>query len=324
MTWAVYRLAYQALSPVHLGYHTLGYIKLTRPYITGRAMWGAATAGLTRCYGMPDEADRSYRWFGNHVKKNVIFSYFFPAIDTSAPLLPAFSSNGLKFGSYSQYDFQRIFIGSTTQTAVDPDSNTAEDESLHESEYIRHKVMDIDGTVKDIHFVGYLFINEHIGLDIQHVPGVMGWRGCDMAVETAVREISIGGDNKYGWGRLRLCPDLCGPADEFFMNELVIADDGENRPEIVFPSNQMLPAHLCIDEDVCAKGDIEPLAFRQWRAHHDAKDGHEGAGQMLLSSSSLYWMPGTILNTAVRFEVGEYGILEKVKGNAKKDNGEAK
>ena len=33
MSWRTYRVVYQAKSPVHIGWHTLGYINLTRYYI---------------------------------------------------------------------------------------------------------------------------------------------------------------------------------------------------------------------------------------------------------------------------------------------------
>ena len=108
MDWQPYRLVYQAKSPIHIGYRTLGFIQRTRYYIPGRALWGAITANLTRAYGSYEQ----YGPVGEDVKSSILFSYFYPAPEPDKPLLPCFTADGLMFASpdgkqrLSQGDFR--------------------------------------------------------------------------------------------------------------------------------------------------------------------------------------------------------------------------
>ncbi len=79
MSWKAYRLVYQAKSPIHIGWHTLGYIKLTRYYIPGKNMWASFTENLTRAGNKKDIAE--YKKIGNILKNNILISYFYPALD---------------------------------------------------------------------------------------------------------------------------------------------------------------------------------------------------------------------------------------------------
>ena len=44
----IYELQFEAQSPIHIGYKKIGTLKTTRYYISGKAMWGALTAHITR------------------------------------------------------------------------------------------------------------------------------------------------------------------------------------------------------------------------------------------------------------------------------------
>jgi len=323
MKWTAHRLIYRAMGPVHIGCHTLGYIKLTYPYITGRAMWGAATANLTRAYGkFPDRVSTEYQRFGELFKKQVIFSYFFPAFEGEKPWLPRYTEQGLCFHSSScpadpvpERRFQQVFFGSFLQTAVSPHVNTAEDETLHESEFIRHRVVfpaagGNDG-VRPVYFVGYVFIRNDAVLEGY---GDVSWEGGDVAIKPAM-EIFIGGDRKYGWGRLRLdgvyknicCMHGCG----------VVLD--KCAPVICVEKGQSIPAHAVADEGVELWGDIELFVGRLWQRGETGSNGNSGPGRDI-RGNGLCWMPGSILeansqNGAGRISmvVGEFGILKKKK-----------
>ena len=117
MGWKAYRLVYQAKSPIHIGWHILGYIKLTRYYITGRNMWGAITANLTKTVGSLGIND--YKRFGGLLKKEILISYFYPALEYNNnhhPMMPKYTEAGLRYGdfsgdfSFSKEDFERLFI----------------------------------------------------------------------------------------------------------------------------------------------------------------------------------------------------------------------
>lgn len=46
--WQWYQLILRLLTPTHISWNKIGNVQRTRPYITGRALWGALTARLTR------------------------------------------------------------------------------------------------------------------------------------------------------------------------------------------------------------------------------------------------------------------------------------
>lgn len=290
MAWTAYRLVYQAKSPIHIGWHTLGYIKLTRYYITGKAMWGAMTANITRALGSPGISE--YETFGALLKGKILTSYFFPAVVPDSPLRPSFTNKGLFYGDMTESDFERLFIKSYGQTAVLPDTNTAEDESLHESEYISPSV-EIKGNQRQVFFVGYVFIKEganHKGdpIDIQKI-------------KQAISEIFVGGDRKYGWGRLVLFGEPLESKDIF---DCKIKDESADTLEISLGANASIPAHLSINSDIKMKGDIEPLVGMEF-------ESGKGFGQKV-SKADICWIPGSVADDdKMTLKIGDYGILKK-------------
>lgn len=292
MGWKVYKLVYQAKSPIHIGWHTLGYIKLTRYYITGKNLWGAATANLTKALGEPHTSE--YMRIGNQLRKFILFSYFYPALDFNSPLLPEFTDKGLKYGQYLESEFERLFIRSFGQTAVTPDTNTAEDETLHESEFISPMIYDeTKEKQKPVCFVGYIFVSD----DAEYK-----WA----AIKDAIKEIFVGGDRKYGWGRLVMCKDT--EDDEVF--GLALTPD-KDKPEVTIPSGHAIPAHTLIKQNLKIKGDIEPLVGRNWgEVENKDKEKMVGFGQEI-STAGICWMPGSVLVEQATFNIGEYGILQK-------------
>ncbi len=293
MGWKAYRLVYQAKSPIHIGWHTLGYIKLTRYYITGRNMWGAMTANIVRTlYGHDD-----YHGVGELLKKNILISYFYPAIDDFRnPLLPNFQNDGLHYGGYPVSDFERLFIRSYGQTAVLPESNTAEDQSLHESDFISHYVEE-ENTKKrrNVYFVGYIFIHNNA-----HYKGALTLE----KIESAVTEIFVGGDRKYGWGRLSL---ETGKKDEAEDNKVFghQLDTQKDSLQITILENKGIPAHLELkaEGNIKIKGDIEPLLGLEW-----GTSSKIGAGQKI-SEAKICWMPGSVIENKITLKIGEFGIL---------------
>ncbi len=289
MVWMAYRLVYQAKSPIHIGWYTLGYIKLSRYYITGKAIWGAMTANLTRALGDPGTSD--YEKFGKMLKENILVSYFYPAIDHKKPLLPKYTSGGLNYGDQTSDQFERLFIKSYGQTAVVPHSNTAEDETLHESEFISPVIYE-DEKQKAVYFVGYVFINDKAGYN---------WG----QIKSAVSEIFVGGDRKYGWGRLLLDEGKTGDVtDSMVFGNMLYLDD--NGITIEIKKEHSIPAHLKVNSLVKLKGDIEPLVGMEFETG-------KGFGQKV-SKAEICWMPGSIYvneeDKPLTLRIGAYGILE--------------
>lgn len=308
MLWKAFRLSYEAKSPIHIGWHTLGYIKLTRYYIPGKNMWGAATSNLFKALGCNDTSE--YEKVGSLFKEKVLFSYFYPAIEQDQPMLPEYKDDGLWYGNNNkQKDFERLFISSSLQTAVMPETFTAEDQSLHESEFISPVVKKDDSKYQcPVCFIGYLFIRDdasYKGLSIK-------WEN----IKETIKEIFVGGDKKYGWGRLVLDEkSIRTDQSEMFGFNLIL---NEEFPLIEAQNRDHIPAHLHIENDLKIKGDIEPLVGREWGVVKD-DNGKEkiGAGQKI-TDSKICWIPGSIIEEekqknkkkSKKLEIGPFGILK--------------
>jgi len=293
MDWEVHRLVYKLETPVHIGWHTLGFIKLTRRYIIGKNIWGSMTANLVRSLFQYID----YTGLGKYISKNILTSYFYPATDYEKPILPKFTKNGLKYGDYLKDDFERLFIKSYAQTAVMPDTNTAEDESLHESEFISPVICD-KGKYKKVYFVGYLFVRK----EAQYNNVKLGWQ----EISSALREIFIGGDRKYGWGKLTLdiskTTEITELNPHLFYNRI---NFDKEAPAIIVGKNKPVPAHLLIsNSEIKANGDIEPLVGREWLDDKNCK----GAGRKI-SGAKICWLPGSVLQEEKKLYIGKHGIL---------------
>lgn len=283
MSWQAYKLVYQAMGPIHIGWHTLGYIKLTRHFIPGKNIWGALTANLTRTYG---SGTQDYEYFGNKLKgesPELLPGYFYPSYDRVNPLLPRFTKKGLQYGKdLYKSKFEKTFIGSTGQTAILPASNAAEDETLHESEYIGSQV-EIKGQHKPVFFIGHLFLRED--------SKDFGWSDYRFNLHPVIKEIFVGGDKKYGWGRLQLVndPETDGPQRDIFGHKLV-----KDPLSLRINKEEPLPAHIKISNAIKIKGDIEPLVGREWSTGSEVGTKN-GAGQMI-SKVELCWIPGSMID----------------------------
>lgn len=305
MSWQAYKLVYRARSPIHIGYRALGFIQRTRYYIPGRAMWGAFTANLTRAYASYTQ----YEAIGRDVHRDLRFSYFYPALDAASPLLPRFTTKGLQFGDpdrttcYSQDSFERLFVGAFGQTAVEPESSTAEEGSLHETEFLSAAVA-VDRGHRPVFFVGYVFLRE--GANIAGSP--LHWDHGERTLLPAIKEIFVGGERKYGFGRLVLDTGelgrLAADGAKVFGHTLLLGNDvsmevGKDKP---------VPAHLAPEGALNLKGDVEPLVGREWGVVGSGEGSKVGAGQVV-SNACLCWVPGSIALERMPLRIGDYGVL---------------
>ncbi|MBU1615854.1 hypothetical protein KJ693_11190, partial [bacterium] len=300
MSWEIHKLVYQAKSPIHIGYHKLGFIQRTRYYITGKAIWGAMTANITRAFY--EKADvGNYKYVGEKFQNDIIPSYFYPAIDKENPLIPKFTSQGLQYGSCSFYPtypaegFERLFISSFGQTAIEPANLTAEDETLHEIEYIA-PVIEEKEEQQQVYFVGYIVINE-AGRSWKE------WKD----IKEAISKIFVGGERHYGFGRLSLVDKFSCQVNDFFG---YVVD--KNTGLFSIPKDKPIPGHLSVNENVSLKGDIEPLVGREWEP---GKDGKIGFGQKV-SEAEICWVPGSALTKEETLKLVGYGRLSKCKLNS--------
>jgi len=297
MSFTWYEVRYQAMSPLHLGYHKLGMVQRTRPYIPGRALWGAVTNNLSREIagsGAPD-----YQGVGKLVHQGLRFTYFFPWLDAeSGALAPWFARDAAGYSELSYgvkkatmepvlhaREFERLFLYASGQTAVSPDSQTAQDATLHETEYLAHQVRYPENRpVRPVYFLGYL------GVGTDFPPADQLW--------PAIRDLAVGGERSYGCGRLRLTQYRKLPSGDSFFNwgAGTLLSGGQ---EVSWCPGWPVPAHVEMTAQLKMVGDVEPLIGRETLAR--------GFGQEL-SRGIPCWVPGSVSTCAQAFTIGAYGI----------------
>ncbi len=306
MAWNCYELIYRALSPVHIGYRKLGIIQRTRYYIPGRNLWGAITANLTRtCYSQP--GNKEYKNVGKFVKENVIASYFYPQTGEAGSYYPHFTEEGLRFDSkdgkvLTAAQFEARFISSFAQTALTASNLTAEEATLHETEFLSNCTETATPPGQQVFFHGTLYIKQGTRGDYPTQVKSLD----DKQILGQISEIFVGGERAYGFGRLRLeggMPKQLKTGDKLFGSYELILD--QKFPVIKVPKGEVFPAHVVAD-GVTAVGEAEPLVSREWES--DPKRSPKGAGQRL-SFLSVCWVPGSVAQRDLKVEVSDFGIL---------------
>jgi len=311
MTWKCYELKFKAISGIHIGYRKLGMINQTRYYIPGKTMWGAVTAILSRRF-MENYGDKKiYDEFKEFVKKHLIFSYFYP-IRGEDILYPTYEE-GLKFRNMSKEDFENKFISSYVSTAVNPNSRTAEEGSLHEFEYISSKIRKND----NVHFIGYLFFNEggNRSIFIKELNDeiIIEKSGKEVQLFKEIERIQVGGERNYGFGWLDLVNhqpksdkvnlyDSNSSAKVNLKENLTLENTGNN--ESITALSHVNIENLNFES---IQGDIEPFLGREWGNEKDKK----GAGQKI-SDPIICLTPGTKfrLKENTKLTINDYGIWQ--------------
>jgi hypothetical protein len=233
MEWEGYQISFRLLSPIHIGWRKSGNLQQTRPYITGRAMWGALTARLTR-----EAGKATYEEVGRWVDERLAFTYLYPSTKADQVTIWPWEEGW--------DEFAWTYLGSYVSTALE-DGRRGEDGSLHETEFISSRTRD----GKQVYLSGYIFQRED-------------WNELTLDLDTALNKLQIGGERGYGWGRLLLKSpydekpirrsDLCFQDFEF--------DIDTGRPILkARPGDARLLAHTLVDRN-SALGEIEPLLGR--------------------------------------------------------------
>lgn len=287
MPWKCYKLIYKALSPIHIGYHTLGFIQRTRTYIPGKNVWAAITEKLTReLWSDVQSEQKPHENVGEKVAVSILPAYFYPAVvvEGMKPLFPSFNRRypGVPLG------IESLLTCSHGETAIDPSRLGAEEGSLHETEYIANKV---EG--KDVYFTGYLFLKGEARVNQKE----MGWDEGQIILKDLLKEIHVGGNRRYGFGRLFL-EDSKESKDIFSFYSLDLTDEWPVVTNI--NKDVLLLAHLEAEKARYIEGDVEPLVGREW-------EPTKGPGQKL-SKAKICWMPGSVVKNVQTFKIGEYGI----------------
>jgi len=198
MKWVLFRWIWQLRSPLFIGAMPAGALNRCRLYIPARAVWGAITAEVARAgsNGFPD-----YEKMGLELKAKVKFSYLYPAEYTAGnwgAWLPQYEkgkglfwqrqASNYKTESLSDREFRSRLLDTRPATAIDPQSYSAAEGTLRETECIQPYWRDsAKHDSSPVAMFGYVFISGDCPLkhDIEKIDTLF-----------------IGGDTRYGLGQL--------------------------------------------------------------------------------------------------------------------------
>ena len=284
MSWTLSRWVWQLGAPVHVGMPPSGSLNRCRLYVPARALWGALTAEVARRKGT---GFPSYEDVGMAIRRDVRLTYLYPAEQAGGDWyvwLPRYEpGQGLVWeregdhggdGLVPDAGMRPRLLVARPGTAIDPVSDAAAEGTLRETECIGECWRRPTGDAKPVGLVGYLFVRD--GSAIQE------------ALEE-VQELFLGGDTRYGLGRVR--PVAWEPASQVFG----IDPDLDGADPCVITERVL--AHASVPEEAATlSGDMEALAW--W-----------DDGQLRTSPGAQpYWQPGSAAPKPVRWRIEESGL----------------
>jgi hypothetical protein len=277
MTWQGYHVIVRLRSPLHIGYRKVGNVQRTRPYVTGRALWGALTMRLTRDatpQGTPATDSDTYQQIGDQVHQQLAFTYFYPALQSGNDYQVVWPWD-------NETLFRRRFLSSYQSTALTYPQHAAAEGMLHEVEYISPHTLD---TGQPVYLQGYIFAKT----------------GCTLDWQSALKRLHIGGERGYGWGSVALIEARPINGNHLFDRSITYDVNGD-RPKISLPEGGRLLAHTRA-ANLSLNGNLEPLVGREWRSNG-------GAGQHI-AFTGVCFSPGSVVTKAQCFTVREFGVWE--------------
>lgn len=197
MTWTLFRWVWRLEAPLFVGMPPAGALNRCRPYVPARVLWGAVTAEISRSRNGKSFPD--YGELGWKVALNCRFTYLFPAekrADKFLAWMPKFERmRGAKWYCHggedclSDRDFRRRLLDSRPGTAIAPESDSASEGTLRETECINPWWRDESGArtgPKPVFILGYVFLkNNDFRRQLDNIDTLF-----------------VGGDTRYGLGKV--------------------------------------------------------------------------------------------------------------------------
>ncbi|MHA1679405.1 MAG: hypothetical protein ACTSUE_00200 [Promethearchaeota archaeon] len=301
MVWKLYSIKMKVKSPIHVGSYKIPHLNPTRMYIPGKLVWGSLTASITRFLGSND-----YKGIGDFLEKAIKFGYYYitttPSNDEHLYLLK-YTGNGLCYGTLPEITFKNCMIKSQASTAIDPSSHTAEDEMLHEIEFINHMIEDGNGNPLQIYLQGLIWINEGVtgkySLKVNGAGDLMlTGNGTTLEIQDDLKNVlQVGGERKYGFGLVELerFNELKTDNLEPFPGEWKCVGE---EVIISLEKGDAIWSHVEHNDTLKIKGDVEPIVSRNW--------GKKGAGRTI-ENHGFHWVPGSRLEEDREFKVSPHG-----------------
>lgn len=281
MSWSLYRWVWQLEAPLFIGMPPAGSLNRCRLYVPARAIWGAITAELAQhqANGFPE-----YQRLGRDVREKARFTYLYPAERANGSWLawlPHYAeSNGLSWhregsagsgnGSVPDRQFRRWLLDTRPATAIDPESDSAEERSLRETECLMTNWRcEARSPRPRVGLVGYVFLLPDFREELFRIGTLF-----------------LGGDTRYGLGRVRRLE--CERATHIF--NAVVEANGQPDAGNPIVSTKTILGHSPVES--CGRGitgAVEPIA------------GWDRAGGALLKPvSGRAWLPGSRASIDVR------------------------
>lgn len=224
--WKVYRWIWKLEAPLYIGLPPAESLNRCRLYVPARTLQGAIGTELARLKAIEnpsanagkDKEFPQYGKFGHEVGGKCRFTYLYPAEQsendpkTYLVWLPQFGEKeGMQWQRYSleggadcsllplaERDFRKRLLGTYARTAINPESDTATEGTLHELECIqpwwrengaRDKTASAKAAVpKPVFLIGYVFV-----------------KNCSFTkcFNEKLTTLFLGGDTRYGLGKVR-------------------------------------------------------------------------------------------------------------------------
>jgi hypothetical protein len=294
MSWTAYKLVFEAMSDITIGADKLGFVQRTRYYIPARNLWGCVTESLTQ-QKHPTPTAKNYQEVGALVAKSCKFSYLF-LTDDGTVVMPWCVPEAKGMRGIDPEEFERLYVSSRPRTAVGPLASVIDDASLFEFEFLRR----CNHAGSSLYWTCYLWVDESSEIKVEQVRKVLS-------------HIQIGGERRYGFGRLTLrgfdsLPNFSEDSCADVFGAKVFCD--ATGPCIELEVKHPLPAHLKVKGlDVEMIGNYEFVMGRVWTESASVT----GPGR-LLDHLGLCWMPGSFPSILpesarpLRVGIGDYGV----------------
>ncbi|MFP4435653.1 MAG: hypothetical protein ACLFVO_00080 [Chloroflexaceae bacterium] len=291
MTWHRYDLVFRLLSPLHVGYRKTGNLMQTRRYLPGKNLWAALTARLTRDH-VPGATYHAYQCIGDMLKTHFRFTYLYPALpQNSTQNVTSTADVTVCYPWHDPELFDYRLLSSYAGTALNYDRQAAEDSLLHEVEFIRSYAEPVDdGEPLPVYLAGAVYTQAELPNELN------SWK-------EALQRIELGGERKYGWGRVR----LASPLDRW--HEQV------DEPSVSCQTDDAVQAHVHT-HGADLVGRVEPLVG--WE-----RNNTDTGSNWRLSPATICFVPGSVVKRVAQpltFEIGAFGIWQQVNnvGNEQK------
>lgn len=279
-TWTLYKWIWRLESPLYIGMPPAGSLNRCRLYVPSRVIHGALAAEFAR---LKDISFPDYGKLGHELALNCRFTYLYPTEKVGNEYktwLPYYREmKGLRWscGGVDLVDreFRNLLLSTIAGTAITPDTDSALDGSLHETECINPFWRARDGKETEAHPVylaGYIFLRNN---------------GFRKQLESSDVHF-LGGDTRYGFGKVRLkkfeaCENVFGKD---------VALDGEH-PVI---KSEYSWGHAIAENNSKIWGQKELLGG--W------EQGKSWQGE-------LSWCPGSYLESRWEIEKDKYGYWKE-------------